>query len=180
MSKRVLIISSSPRRGGNSDTLCDRFMCGAQESGHTVEKILLREKTVNECMGCGLCYNFHKSCPQKDDAPEILEKMVQADVIVLATPVYFYNMSGRLKTLIDRCCARFLEMENKEFYFIATMGEDRRDLMERAFDGLRGLLLGCPNHTEKGVIAATKVLNKGDINKSQVVLNQAYEMGKNV
>lgn len=56
-------------------------------------------------------------CPQKDDAPEILEKMVQADVIVLATPVYFYNMSGRLKTLIDRCCARFLEMENKEFYF---------------------------------------------------------------
>lgn len=73
-----------------------------------------------------------------------------------------------------------LRLKDKDFYFIATMGEDRRDLMERVFDSIRGFLLGCPNPTEKGVVAATKVLNKGDIDKSPVVLNRAYEMGKNV
>ena len=109
----------------------------------------------------------------------VTEGLKDGDVIVFATPVYFYNMSGRLKTLIDRCCARFLEMKNKEFYFIATMGEDRRDLMERAFDSIRGFLMGCPHPVEKGVIAATKVLSRGDINNSPA-LQEAYDMGKNV
>lgn len=89
MSKKVLILSSSPRRGGNSDTLCDEFLRGAQEAGHEVEKIFLKDKTIHYCTGCGVC-NEGKPCPQKDDAPEIVRKMVAADVIVLATPVYFY------------------------------------------------------------------------------------------
>ena len=109
MSKKVLILSSSPRRGGNSDTLCDEFLRGAQEAGHEVEKIFLKDKTIHYCTGCGVC-NEGKPCPQKDDAPEIVRKMVAADVIVLATPVYFYTMSAQMKTLIDRCCAGYLEI----------------------------------------------------------------------
>lgn len=97
MSKKVLILSSSPRRGGNSDTLCDEFLRGAQEAGHEVEKIFLKDKTIHYCTGCGVC-NEGKPCPQKDDAPEIVRKMVAADVIVLATPVYFYTMSAQMKT----------------------------------------------------------------------------------
>ena len=87
--KNVLILSSSPRRGGNSDTLCDEFMQGAIESGHRVEKVFLRDKTIHPCTGCGVCSQYKKPCPQKDDAAEIIGKMLAADVIVMATPVYF-------------------------------------------------------------------------------------------
>ena len=92
MNKKVLILSASPRREGNSDTLCNEFLRGAKEAGHDAEKIFLRDKKINYCTGCGLCNdNGYTDCSQKDDATEIIEKMVQADVIVMATPVYFYT-----------------------------------------------------------------------------------------
>ena len=117
MCKKVLVLSSSPRKGGNSDTLCDQFIKGAQESGNDVEKIYLRNKRINYCTGCGTC-NLQKPCPQKDDAAEVIDKMVKADVIVLATPVYFYTMSAQMKTLIDRSCARYTEISNKDLSLI--------------------------------------------------------------
>ena len=101
MAKKVLIISSSPRKGGNSDLLCDEFMKGAIEAGNEVEKIFLKDKTVHPCTGCSVCSMYGKPCPQKDDAAEIVEKMIAADVIVMATPVYFYTMSGQMKIMID-------------------------------------------------------------------------------
>ena len=137
MCKKVLVLSSSPRKGGNSDTLCDQFIKGAQESGNDVEKIYLRNKRINYCTGCGTC-NLQKPCPQKDDAAEVIDKMVKADVIVLATPVYFYTMSAQMKTLIDRSCARYTEISNKDFYFIATMAETEANRIERTFESLRG------------------------------------------
>ena len=108
MSKKVLILSASPRKGGNSDVLCDTFLRGATEAGHSVEKIFLRDKNIHYCTGCGVCNRTHR-CVQKDDMAEILDKMVAADVIVLATPVYFYTMDGQMKTLIDRTVPRYTE-----------------------------------------------------------------------
>ena len=100
MAKKVLILSSSPRRGGNSDTLCDEFMRGAAESNHEVEKIFLRDKTIHYCTGCSTCSLYQKPCPQKDDAAEIIEKMVDADVIVMdynpLTPMRADNVNGHL------------------------------------------------------------------------------------
>ena len=90
MSKNILILSSSPRRGGNSDTLCNEFMRGAIESGNHVEKIFLHDKDIHPCMGCSVCSQYKKPCPQKDDAAEVIEKMLAADSIVMGTPVYFY------------------------------------------------------------------------------------------
>ena len=115
MAKRILILSSSPRKGGNSDTLCDEFLRGAKETGNEAEKIFLRDKKINYCTGCSTCSLHHKPCPQKDDATEIIDKMVAADVIVMATPVYFYTMSAQMKTLIDRCCGLYTERNDKEF-----------------------------------------------------------------
>ena len=97
MSKKVLILSSSPRRNGNSDLLCNEFMRGAAEAGHQVEKIFLKDKHINYCTGCSVCSMYGKPCPQKDDAAEVVEKMIAADVIVMATPVYFYTMSDCLE-----------------------------------------------------------------------------------
>ena len=94
--KTILILSASPRKGGNSDLLCDQFAKGAAEAGHKVEKVRLAEKKIGYCTGCYACQKLHK-CVQKDDANELVEKMLAADVIVLATPVYFYSMDAQLK-----------------------------------------------------------------------------------
>ena len=176
MCKKVLVLSSSPRKGGNSDTLCDQFIKGAQESGNDVEKIYLRNKRINYCTGCGTC-NLQKPCPQKDDAAEVIDKMVKADVIVLATPVYFYTMSAQMKTLIDRSCARYTEISNKDFYFIATMAETEANRIERNFESLRGFTDCLEGPREKGTIAAIGVWQKGEVS-DKPYMQQAYEMGK--
>jgi len=120
MNKKIVVLSGSPRKGGNSDTLCDQFMLGAKESGNDVEKITLRDKKINYCTGCYSCEGKGGSCIHKDDMAAILDKMITADVLVMATPVYFYTMDAQMKTLIDRTCARYTEISNKEIYFIET------------------------------------------------------------
>lgn len=178
MSKNVLVLSSSPRKAGNSDLLSDQFMTGAQESGNQVEKIFLKDKKINYCTGCGSCFNG-KSCPQKDDMAEVLEKMIAADTIVMATPVYFYTMSGQMKTLIDRTCARYTEISNKEFYFIVTAAVNNKPAMERTIEGFRGFTSCLSRPKEKGVICGTGAFEKGDI-KGKPAMKEAFEMGKNI
>lgn len=179
MSKKVLVLSASPRKGGNSDLLCDQFMLGAKEAGHTVEKIFLRDKEINYCTGCGACYNMENSCPQEDDMPEVLEKMITSDVIVMATPVYFYTMNGQMKTLIDRTCSRYTEIKDKDFYFIVAAADDNKQAMERTTEGFRGFTSCLEGPEEKGIVYGTGAWNIGDI-KGSKAMEQAYEMGKAV
>ena len=136
MAKKVLILSASPRKGGNSDLLCDQFAKGAEEAGHQVEKVRVQEKKIAPCLACYGCRNTGV-CVQKDDMAGILDKLVKADVLVLATPVYFYSMDGQLKTLIDRTLPRYTEIRDKEVYFIATAAAGR-GAMERTMDAMRG------------------------------------------
>ena len=108
MSKKVLILSGSPRKSGNSDLLCDEFLKGADEAGREVEKIFLRDKKIACCMGCCSYYHYDNDtssevCAIKDDMEEIYEKMCLSDVIVMASPVYFYSICAGMKTVIDRC-----------------------------------------------------------------------------
>ena len=177
--KKILILSSSPRRDGNSDTLCDEFMQGALASGNEVEKIFLRDKTIHPCLGCSVCSQYHKPCPQKDDAAEIIQKMLAADVIVMATPVYFYAMSGQMKIMIDRCCGPYTEMKNKEFYFIATAAEDDPHIMDRVVANFQGFLDCLENPTIKGTILCGGVWHVGEI-IGKAALTDVYEMGENV
>ena len=119
--KKVLILSGSPRKGGNSDTLCDEFMKGAIDAGNEVEKIFVAGKNIGYCKGCYACKDTG-ICVIKDDMAEVLQKMLDADVIVLSSPVYFYSISAQLKAVIDRTVARWLEFRDKEFYYIMTCG----------------------------------------------------------
>jgi multimeric flavodoxin WrbA len=179
MSKNVLIISGSPRKGGNSDTLCDEFAKGAADAGNQVEKIRLAEKKIGYCVACYACKENHQ-CIQKDDMGEILGKMAIAVVIVLATPVYFYTMCAQMKTLIDRTLPRYTEIIDKEFYFIATMADTDNSAMERTFEGLRGFTAECLyGAVEKGVIIGSGAWQIGDINRT-ATMKQAYQMGKHV
>lgn len=180
MSKKVLIISSSPRKGGNSDTLCDKFAQGAKETGNIVEKIFLKDKKINYCTGCGFCNtNDYGGCSQKDDMPEILEKIINSDVIVLATPVYFYTMCGQMKTFIDRFCSRYTHIEGKNFYYIMTAADGNPHAMNRVLVEFDGLMACLPNPHVKGQLIATGVWQKGDVEQTDYP-NQALEMGKNV
>ena len=177
MSKQVLVLSSSPRKGGNSDLLCDQFVKGAQEAGHQAEKVCLRDSKINYCTGCGTCLAGRKGCPQKDDMAAILEKMIAADVIVMATPVYFYTMAAQMKTLIDRCCSRYTEITGKEFYFIVAAADTSKRAMERTLEGFRGFTSCLSGAREKGVAYGTGAWNIGDIKKSEA-MREAYVMGK--
>lgn len=181
MTKKVLILSSSPRRGGNTDTLCDEFMHGASATGNTVEKIFLRDKTIHYCTGCSTCSLQKQSCPLKDDAAGIIDKMLSADVIVLGTPVYFYAMSAQLKTFLDRCCGLYTKMRNKEFYFIAAgaEGDEGRESLMRVFDNLMGFVDCLENPVVKGKILATGVWHAGEI-KGNPAMTEAYAMGSNL
>ena len=178
MKKRILLLSSSPRRHGNSDRLCDEFLRGAREAGHDAEKISLRDCRIGYCTGCGVCYDT-RTCPQRDDAAQIVGKMIAADVIVLATPVYFYAMSAQMKTLIDRCCGPYTEMKNKEFYFIATAAEEDNGIMDRIVANFMGFLDCLENPTVKGTLFCGGVWHVGEI-EGNPTLRQAYEQGKRV
>jgi len=177
MAKMVLIVSGSPRDGGNSDLLCEQFRHGAEKAGHQVEKIGLRDKQINYCVACDACQKNGGSCVHRDDMAYILDRMIAADVIVMATPVYFYTMNGQMKTLIDRCYARYTGISNKEFYFVMTAAVGNKSLLERTLEGFRGFTACLSGAREKGVVYGTGAWNAGDIKKSPA-MGQAYEMGK--
>jgi multimeric flavodoxin WrbA len=177
MSKNILLISASPRTQGNSDILCDEFMRGAEESGHHAEKIRLAEKDINYCTGCCSCIGGKGSCAQQDDMPEIHNKILAADVLVLATPVYFRSFNGQMKTFIDRVCPIYSMINDKDVYFIisAAGGKLPVDSTVESFRVFTGCLSGI---REKGVISVTGVWDEGGV-KGMKVLKQAYTAGVN-
>jgi len=177
MSKKILVLSASPRKGGNSDLLCDQFMQGAQEAGHKTEKIFLRDKKIGYCLACDACNKNGGKCVQKDDMPAILDSMVAADIIVMATPVYFYTMNAQMKTLIDRVYARYTEVSGKDMYFIMTAADGSKGATERTMDGFRAFMSCLSGAKEKGVLSAPGVWNIGDV-KGKPAMAQAYELGQ--
>lgn len=177
MSKKVLILSGSPRKNGNSDILCDEFMKGAIEGGNQVEKIRVAEKSIDYCRACYGCRNTGV-CVIKDDMGEIIEKMIEADVLVLASPVYFYSIDAQLKALIDRTVARWTEVKNKEMYYIMTAADAERESMDTTLACFRGYAECVGGAKEMGIIYGIGVYEKGEIQNTPL-MREAYEMGLN-
>ena len=178
MSKKVLILSGSPRKDGNSDMLCNEFMRGAVENGNDVEKIRVSEKKSGYCTACYACRGTGV-CAIKDDMAEVMQKIIDADVLVLASPVYFYSIDAQLKALIDRTVCRWTEVKDKEFYYIMTAADSGMESMETTLACFRGYADCVEGAKEMGVIYGTGVYDKGEIlNKQQ--MQEAYEMGKGV
>lgn len=175
--KKVLILSGSPRKNGNSAALCREFARGAEESGNTVELVFLRDKKIDYCQACYYCKNHDGLCIIKDDMAEILDKMNEADVIVMASPVYFYSIDAQLKALIDRTVARWLVIKDKTFYYIMTAAEDTSTVMDCTLECLRGLAACLKGSIEGGVIYGKGVYEPGAI-KGKPVMAEAYAMGK--
>jgi multimeric flavodoxin WrbA len=151
-------------------------MEGAIAAKHQVEKVIVAEKKINYCKGCYGCRGDGK-CVQKDDMAHILDSMTAADVIVLATPVYFYTMCAQMKTVIDRTVARYTKITNKDFYFIVTAADSRKAALERTIEGFRAFTSCLPGAKEKGIVYGTGAWEAGDILGSPA-MDQAYAMGK--
>ncbi|MBQ7629544.1 MAG: flavodoxin family protein, partial [Selenomonadaceae bacterium] len=115
------------------------------------KKIFISEKNIGYCHACYAFRKTHK-CILKDDMAEILDKMIDADVLVLASPVYFYSINAQIKTVLDRTLARWTELKDKEFYYILSAGEDDKSIMERSVECFRGFADCFEGSPERGVI----------------------------
>lgn len=179
MTKKILILSGSPRVNGNSEMLCDAFAKGALAAGHQVEKIRVADKKITPCSACYHCKNSNGHCVYQDDMTEILQKMIDADVLVLSSPVYFYSVTAQLKALIDRTVARWLEVKNKEFYYIVTMADEELASADTTLACFRGYADCVSGAKEMGVLIGNGVYEKGEIEQKQQ-MQTAYQMGQNV
>lgn len=179
MKKRVLVISTSLRNNSNSEILADAFLDGAQSAGHEAEKVSLKNKTLAFCRGCLTCQKTG-NCVIHDDAEEIVEKMSHADVLVFATPIYYYEMSGQMKTLIDRANPLFTaDYAYRKVYLLATAAEDDTHAMDGALKGLQGFI----DCYEKAEIAGTVFAGGVDAPgtaEDHAAVKEAYEMGRQV
>lgn len=177
--KKVLVLSGSPRIHGNSSILCDEFIRGAEESGNNVEKINIAKKKVAGCLGCNACYKNGGSCVQKDDMAEIAEKMINADVIVLSSPIYFYSMTAQMKAVIDRTYSFYQKLAGKTFYFIITCAAPEESFTETMLASLRGFTCCVPDSVEGGIVTGLGTNEAGDVKNTSAMV-KAYEMGRGV
>lgn len=179
MRKNILVISTSPRRGGNSETLADAFLRGAEEAGHSVEKVCLYDKTIGFCKGCLACQKSHR-CVIQDDADTLAQKMGQADVLVFATPIYYYEMSGQMKTMLDRANPLYdSDYRFREVYLLAAAADTEERTVDGAVKGLSGWVECFPKARLAGTVFAGGVDARGAIG-GHPALERAFAMGKAV
>ena len=179
MSKKVLVISTSLRSNSNSEELADVFAEGAKEAGNQVEKISLWDKNIGFCKGCLACLKAGK-CVIRDDALEITQKMHDAEVIVFATPIYYYEMSGQMKTMLDRANSLYgSDYCFEDIYMLSAAAEDKEGVDKRAVGGLEGWIACFERARLAGTVFAGGVDGAGEIT-GHLALKSAYEMGKAV
>lgn len=180
MSKKVLIISTSLRNNANSEILAKETERGAKDAGHEVEFITLKDKQIAFCKGCMACQRLGK-CVINDDAVWITEKIKNADAVVWATPVYYYEMSGQMKTLIDRANSLFSTGKNfSEVYLIATSADSSESVIQTVINGLNGWIACFNGIVFKGYVNGAGLDNPGDVNMHKNLLERAYKMGRNM
>lgn len=177
--KKVIVISTSLRAGSNSDMLADKFIEGAQAAGNEVEKITLSGKNIGFCKGCLACQKLGK-CVIDDDANAIMQKVLEADVVCWATPIYYYEMSGQMKVLIDRMNAMYsLDYKFRDVYMLTTAAEDEPEVPKRAEAGLTGWIDCYPKRRLAGTLFCGGVDAPRTI-RGSVKLQAAYQLGKNI
>lgn len=174
--KKVVILSASPRKGGNSDILCHQFMEGAEKAGHQVTLISLYERKIGFCRACYACFRSGK-CVLKDDMEGILDQMQEADVIVVSTPTYFLTMNGMLKTTIDRFLPKWQSLGGHDVYLIIT-GHDSRSGLKLVGEELTQIFENLGNEI-KEIVWGERVWQKGEVTSTKA-MDEAFRMGQNV
>ncbi|NLO85726.1 MAG: flavodoxin family protein [Clostridiales bacterium] len=190
--KNILVVLGGGRPNGNTAQLADAFIRGAQEAGHTVEKVSLLKTEVKGCIGCNAC-RFDKPCIQKDGFNELIPKIKAADLIVFASPLYFWTISAKLKAFIERfyCIAqedlsppygRYEKYPVKDSALLMTSADEFFWTFHQAESYYQFALVNYIGFNDKGMILAGgcgDTNGKAQIDKTEH-LNQAYAFGKNI
>ena len=177
--KKVIVISTSLRQGSNRDMLAEKFVEGAKAAGNDVEKISLVGKNIQFCKGCLGCQRLGR-CVIKDDVNDIMAKVLKADVVCWATPIYYYEMSGQMKTLIDRMNAMYeQDYHFRDVYLLTTAAEDEEQTPKRAETGLTGWTDCYPKSRLAGTLFCGGVNDAREI-EGNPKLQEAYELGRSI
>jgi len=174
---KILVLTSSPRVKGTSNTLTEEFIKGAQDAGHEIEKIDLAKAHINPCLGCNYC-GMDGDCIQQDEMQSIIAKMLEVDALCLATPVYYFGVSSQLKKFIDRFYSRTIKIteKNLKVVFITTAWGDEEAMrplkiyIEKLFDYMRFINCGMLFGTGCGEVSMIPAK----------FYEEAYELGKNL
>ena len=177
---KVLVITTSLRAKSNSDILADRLAEGAKDAGHSVECISLKGRDIKYCIGCLTCQKTQK-CVIKDDVPAIAEKVKNAETVVFVTPIYYYEMSGQMKTLLDRLNPLYpTDYKFRNIYMLSTAAEDEDFVPERAVSGLQGWIDCYEKAALAGTLFCGGVTAAGEASGKEKALEDAYEFGRNL
>ena len=177
---RILVIATSLRVRSNSDILTAKLIAGARDAGHQVEYISLKGKEINFCTGCLACQKTQR-CVLKDDALEIADKVKNADTIVFVTPIYYYEMSGQMKTLLDRLNPLYpSDYRFRKIYLLSVAAEDEEYVPEKAVSGLQGWV-DCFEQAEfAGSLFCGGISDPAEAEGKDVELDEAYQFGKSL
>ena len=177
---KVLVVTTSLRAQSNSHLLAERLIEGARDAGHTVEKISLKGKRIEFCIGCLACQKTQK-CVLKDDAAEIADKVKGAETLVFTTPIYYYEMSGQMKTLLDRLNPLYpSDYSFRKVYMLAVAAENEPETPEKAVNGLRGWVDCFEKATLAGTLFLGGLSDPGEAAAQKAALEQAYLFGKSL
>lgn len=177
--KKIMVVSSSPRKGGNSEILAQKFADGAVAAGNEVQFVAVRDLNLKFCIGCLYCQS-HGGCVLDDGMNALYEKFQNADVLVFATPVYYYSVCGQLKTFLDRLNPLYPRANAfKEVYLLATAAEDEESAMDGSVTAVQCWADCFEGVQIKGVLRAVGVTEKGAVLATDFP-QKAYEIGKNV
>lgn len=176
--RKVLIISTSLRNNSNSDVLARECESGARDAGLDVEYVSLKGKEIKYCIGCLSCQKTNK-CVLKDDVADIMAKVKEAEVIVYATPIYYYEMSGQMKTLLDRLNPLYTsDYKFRDIYMIATAADDSDTTFDKVYSGLSGWVDCFEKASLRGKVVAGGIDEAGSVNNFVDIKNKAYELGR--
>lgn len=176
----ILVISTSLRPRSNSDILTERLVAGARDAGHQGEEISLKGKELKYCIGCLACQKTQR-CVQKDDALWIADKMKDADTLVFSTPIYYYEMSGQMKTLLDRMNPLYSsDYRFRRVYMLSVAAEDETYTPEKAVSGLEGWVDCFEKAKLCGSLFVGGLNGPGEASANAEALEKAYQFGKNL
>jgi multimeric flavodoxin WrbA len=191
MTVTILGISGSPRRHGNTETLLDSFLDGAKSAGASVEKVVLREINYSPCRGCNACHKTGE-CVVKDDAPGLYDRILAADCVVVASPIYSMGITAQLKGFIDRAqylWARKFILKTLDFsedhikhhkgVFISTAGQNQAHVFDSAFPAITAFFHGTGFDYSENIVANNMDQYNG-IKNHPTALKEAYEKGQKI
>lgn len=181
MSKKILVLTGSPRKGGNSDLLADAFMKGAKAAGHKIAKFECGHKNIKPCIACNVCYSKEGACAFGDDFNELAPLLEQSDMIVLATPMYWFTFPTQLKAGLDKMYALLIGGRQSliQESMLLACGECGE---QSDFEGLVTTYQRIALYqkwNDAGVLVVPAVSEKGDILKTDF-LKKAEQMGQSI